>query len=159
MQRARGEEQVRAGRHGFLLLVVALLVVTLSASVADASPRKMRSHYIGPSIGSVLACSDAAGIGGACFDLENSERSVTIRVLDESGLRVGGWYRFLHSQGPNAESFVAFCDTTAMVPVPIVRSEWDRVQLQISLDVMYGSAACGAPSLAIRGMILASLWS
>lgn len=124
-------------RRLFLLFRFAVVGIAVMMLVPAAAAARVESEaYVGGP-GDVDAFCGFAGrnFGGACFDLDGSERTATIWIDDLSNLRVGGLYVFRDAGGAILTS-AAFCGST-FVPVP-----GGAVELAVQVDETLGPVDC-----------------
>lgn len=75
-----------------------------------------RSYVAATGDSSVLLCSERPSLGGACFEIPAEHVSVRMRIIDRTGLPVGGAYRI---EGADGDSLArgSLC-TQATVAIP-----------------------------------------
>jgi hypothetical protein len=96
---------------------IALVAVLLASTAAPASHGTETRDYLGGSGDvSVLLCSERPSLGGACFQTPSGHLTAKIRVIDDSGLPVGGAYRFEAADGSSLTRG-SFCQSVN-APIP-----------------------------------------
>lgn len=111
------------------------IAVMMLVPAATAARVESEAYLGGP--GDIDAFCGFAGrnLGGACFELDGSERTATIWIDDLSDLRVGGLFVFRDAGGAILSS-AAFCGST-FVPVPMGAAE-----LAVQVDESLGPVDC-----------------
>lgn len=133
----------------------ACLFFSASAAVAGVPRREMRLYAAGAG-DLTIACvahndQPVANVGGACFEVDGDEVTVTVTIEDASGLPVGALYQFVDSDsGGNEIESATFC-AGASVSVPA-----DARQLFIYVHEIRGPFDCdGAIGSGTAGKITA----
>lgn len=97
---------------------------------------------------------DIGGLGGVCFDLWGDELSVkSIRIIDETGMAVGGYYSMRAVSDGESLSSSQFCDSRTDLAIP-EGTTWIGIWID---GPVYGPQDCllshSTPGIGIRGHV------